>query len=875
MRNMNEFALSDGIAGAFMLPAEPAPARKRISRRASMPLASYSGELTIDMSDCSLRRSKSAEKLVTETPPMVVFPTRKPDEADNSVVEPRDFSLIRRNFHHRTSSMGMGGASQNGGSSICGSLAPSLAGSCFSALELERLKRTIMLREKPEGENARRSSLGSLSSNGSICVAQMEFLGKRMGAMNDNMSADDGSVSSTSFFPAVQSLSMSCSNRSLDTREETLQDAFYDPSSDNPPYITIFYATQSGTSEYYAYVLQQEGLTMGIDVGICNVSVLMHSIEMSLDKDLQDILVPHLSNTGKRRGRALFLVSTYHEGGPSDDAKSFVKAIQEIDDHKYFKGLRYSVFGFGSSNFASTYNSQGKLYDQVLSQLGGKRILPLGLGDDAKDIDWDFELWKWKSWWPTIADIASRDHQGVLKSVSSHQRKGKQESEGSDSKYLIEYIDPSEFAQHKDVCDTIPLYSVAKHFREGAEYTVKTVKPLWRDPDLNPMLKQSGSTMHVALDITKPVGTPLTFKTGDNVAVLPQNRAILVEEVAKKLGYDLDTMFILKLQDHMQEGDFELPLPTPCTIRDYLTKYAELTTPPRRSTIRALSKCATIPEERNQLYQLSSKKHREMYRSQVIGQHIGLGDLILVYFKSLEIPLTKLITLCTPMQPRWYSVSGSTVVHKDEIHLTFSMVSIARDIDSSFALGAASHYLGNLAIGASVRIIRNVASGFVVPSDASTPLIMVANGAGIAPMLALIQERHYQRTELGLKVGPTELFFGIRRRDQDFLYREELRSYKLAGSLSSMQIACSREQMHKIYVQHLVVKHSEHVWRLLQRGACIYVCGGSSMSKEVDLVLRAIVTRHQEGNELSTEEFMMTLTNQGRYRQEAFDSVHN
>jgi NADPH-ferrihemoprotein reductase len=759
------------------------------------------------------------------------------------------------------------GTSVNGSSSICGSLAPSLAGSNFASAELERLKRTIMLRERQAGENERRlssSTSGSTSSRGSFGpVAQLELLQKRMNAKGENES---------SAMSSAESLARGDSCRSLNTHESPLVDVFYDPSSDAAPYLTIFYATQSGTSEYYAYALQQEGQTMGIDVGICNVSALMHSVEMSLDQDLKDILVPHLSGTGKRRGRALFLVSTYQEGGPSDDGKSFVKAIQEITDHKYLKGLRYCVFGFGCSSFSLTYNSQGKLYDQMLSQLGGKRMLPLGLGDDSKDIDWDFEQWKWKSWWPTMADIASRDNQGSLK---SNQKMRKQESEGHDSKYLIEYINPSEFAKHIGVCDKIPLLSVAKHFGDGAEYTVKIVKPLWRDPELNPKLKQSGSTMHVALDITQPIGTPLTFKTGDNVAVLPHNRSSVVEEVAIKLGYDLDAMFVVHPQDPQQECGFELPFPTPCTIRDYLTKYAELTTPPRRSLIRALSKCATLPEERDELYQLSSKKHREMYKSQVVGQRIGLGEFILVYFKSLEIPLAKFITLCTPMQPRWYSLSGSTVVHKDEIHLTFAMVSLERDMDSSFAQGAASHYLGNLPIGAAVKIIRSVPSGFVVPPDPSLPLIMVANGSGVAPMLALIQERHHQKTELGLKVGPTELFFGIRRRDLDFLYREELRRYKLAGSLSSLQLACSREQMHKIYVQHLIVKHAEHVWRLLQRGAHIYVCGGNRMSNEVDLVLRAIVTRHQEGNELSTEEFMTRLANQGRYLQEAFDSMYS
>ena len=76
------------------------------------------------------------------------------------------------------------------------------------------------------------------------------------------------------------------------------------------------------------------------------------------------------------------------DGGPTDDAQPFLRILQELKDHKYFKGLRYAVFVFGNSTYTNTYNEQGKLYDQLLVNLGGKRLVPLALGDDSKDIDW-------------------------------------------------------------------------------------------------------------------------------------------------------------------------------------------------------------------------------------------------------------------------------------------------------------------------------------------------------------------------------------------------------------------------------------------------------------------------------------------------------
>ena len=149
---------------------------------------------------------------------------------------------------------------------------------------------------------------------------------------------------------------------------------------------------------------------------------------------------------------------------------------------------------------------------------------------------------------------------------------------------------------------------------------------------------------------------------------------------------------------------------------------------------------------------------------------------------------------------------------------------------------------------------------------------MIANGSGIGPMRALIQERHYQKHTMGYLVGPSELFFGIRRRDLDFLYQDEFMKYKQSGTLSALYLACSREQMHKIYVQHMVAKHAEHVWKLLQRGGHIYICGGSSMRAEVEQVLKAIASR-QVGAD-GVEDFMSKLAKDGRYVQEAFDANH-
>jgi NADPH-ferrihemoprotein reductase len=850
--------------------------RAKKERRSSTPLQSSWNELSVEEKGSFCRRSKSADRAILdpdEPPPLIIFPINVNKLQESNTDDPRPREVIRNNLLNK------GIVPGNDNLSLCGSFAPSLAGSTgFASTEIERLRQTIMRRGS--STSSRRpsfSSIGTSSTRGSsVVIAQLELLQKRVA---EHLDEDIASLaSSIKGLSLRHSLAIGGSVRSINSEEATLMEAFFDPSAEAPPYLTIYYATQSGTSEFYAYVLQQEGQTMGLDVAICNVGTLMHSIEMSLDQELSDILVPHKSQSGRKRGRALFLISTSYDGGPSDDAVTFLKSLQGIKDHKYLKGLRYAVFGFGSSNFSATYNLQGKLYDQLLSQIGAKRIVPLGLGDDAKDIDWDVEEWKWKSWWPTIADLASRDNNvsHVLDDTSKSTRRQKRNllNDDIDARYSIEYLSQQAFDEKKANYDHISLHNTSKHFREGCLLTVSNVMPLWRDPDLISTQRPVGSTVHISLAASTLTESSITIKTGDNLAILPENESSLVEAVARQLKYDLDALFVVKPYRNDEKGDLEILFPTPCSVREYLTKYAELATPPRRAVIRALSRCAKDSEERDELYQLSSKKHRDKFKTQVISEHIGFGEFVSSYYKSLEIPLSKFISLCTPMQPRWYSLSGSTLMNKAELHLTISVISIQRKIDDSLANGVASNYLANMPVGGQIRIIRSSPSGFVVPMNTGIPLIMIANGAGIAPMLALIQERHYQKTVEALKVGPTELFFGIRRRDLDFLYRDEIRRYKLAGSLTSLQLACSREQMHKIYVQHLVAKNADHIWRMLQRGAHIYVCGGTQMSLEVDQVLRAIISKNQERSTVSTDDFISLLKREGRYIREAFDSSH-
>lgn len=665
--------------------------------------------------------------------------------------------------------------------------------------------------------------------------------------------------------------------------------------SSKPSYLTIYFASQSGTSAYYAAQLQREGVEMGFDIALRSV----RSIAEHLKNDpfpeiaLRNLFVPHKTKKGKQRGRAVFLVSTYHEGGPSDDAKRFVSLLETLDDQsECLKGLRYAVFGFGDSQYSQTFNTQGKLYDTMLESLGGKRLVAPGFADRAKDIEYDFENFKWRRFWPKLADLSARDclilggdHYSGDESGEPSQEKKRQKKRNprrrsssvvSDPEggFVLEIVDKSELQSRK--CQDVlgKIHPSSRHFVRGVDCPVKQVKALWRDPSLDPLGPQRGSVILVELDLKPKKGeiTPFKYQTGDHIAVLPINPLHVVEAVAEHLDYDLDTKFVLVPKKEHQVTNFEPPFPSPCTVREYLSFYCELSTPPRRSILRSLSRFATLAADRDELHNVSSLKSYTEFDNRVVKENIGIADIITEYFPSIQIPLVNFIRLCTPMQPRWYSVASSPLVHPNSLSIALSVITIPRKYDESVCRGVCSHYLSNLSteLPDTCRIMKMGNSGLIPPPDPQTPVILICNGSGIAPMRALLQELNYKKMVLKEALGPVLLFFGIRRRDSDFLFEEEFNSYLENGSLTELHLACSREQTEKVYVQHVLVDHSDHIWSLLQDGAHTYVCGANTMTTDVDAVIRKLANDALGPDEVKA--FMEEMEKGQRYIREGWTS---
>ena len=217
-----------------------------------------------------------------------------------------------------------------------------------------------------------------------------------------------------------------------------------------------------------------------------------------------------------------------------------------------------------------------------------------------------------------------------------------------------------------------------------------------------------------------------------------------------------------------------------------------------------------------------------------------------------------------PLVPRSYSISSSPKENPGEVQLTVSAVRY--NMYGRERGGVCSTFLADHADGVDVGVFLMPSTHFGPPTDPDTPMIMIGPGTGIAPFRGFLRERE----ALGHN-GKNWLFFGEQFSATDFYYRDELTTMLSDGLLTRLDVAFSRDQEHKIYVQDRMREHGEELYRWLRNGANIYVCGDATrMAKDVDAALKGIVARHGKLSEKSAEQYVKALSADKRYVRDVY-----
>lgn len=575
-----------------------------------------------------------------------------------------------------------------------------------------------------------------------------------------------------------------------------------------------------------------------------------------------NILKKHMCDE-KGRNRALFLMSTYGEGEPTDNAVSFVRFIkkememiqgmstdstgeEKKGEYEFcFSGLDFAVFGLGNKQYEH-FNAMGKLVDQAMETLGASRVVPLGIGDDDDDLEGDFETWKEKLLWPALC----RKYAGL--SVADTPSKKIIQPE---CHYAIEYIDgPSE----PEIISMDQVHLSSKHYFSSVDCPVVFKGELRNSND-------DGSTLHIEVDISH-AGEEMLYKTADNLGILPINSEEDVKRLAEALKLNLNSYFKLRPASGY-EHKHAVIFPNPCSVKECLSRFCDIKGSPRRSELKLLANYAKDETTRKALLRMASKEGKMEYNEKIVNAKVGLVDLIGKLCPNIEMPLEHFLSICPRLQPRYYTISSSSSVHPKCIHVTVSVLREEKG-DGGIFKGVCSNFLADLSTNGTIKAFVRY-STFRLPTDATKPIIMIGPGTGIAPMRALLQERSYQMKVLKQRVGSNILFFGCKRRDLDFLYEEELNAFKEDGILTELHLAFSREQSEKVYVQHLLAQNGRDIWKYIDdQGAYVYVCGGVKMGQDVQEVLRRIVSDNGDLTTPDAKAYLDKLASCGRFVQE-------
>ncbi|MCG7490602.1 assimilatory sulfite reductase (NADPH) flavoprotein subunit [Vibrio sp. Of14-4] len=342
---------------------------------------------------------------------------------------------------------------------------------------------------------------------------------------------------------------------------------------------------------------------------------------------------------------------------------------------------------------------------------------------------------------------------------------------------------------------------------------------------------------HIEIDLE---GSGLSYQPGDALGVWYENSSELASAILTKVG--LSGVESIELDGESLSihsalvSHFEITAANP----QFVTKFAQAS---------ASQKLLKLIEDKDKLREYANQ-------TQILD---------VLSEKKTQMSASELASLLRRLTPRLYSIASSQSEVEQEVHLTVGLLEYQQGDEQRFG-GASSFLSRRLDEGSQVKVFVEHNNSFKLPADDNTPIIMIGPGTGIAPFRSFIQERDARGAS-----GKNWLFFGDRTFTQDFLYQAEWQKYLKSGKLNRLDVAFSRDQGEKVYVQHRILEKGDEVWRWLEQGAYIYVCGDATrMAKDVHQALIHVVEQHGKQSRDDAEEFINQLRKEKRYQRDVY-----
>lgn len=528
----------------------------------------------------------------------------------------------------------------------------------------------------------------------------------------------------------------------------------------------IFYGSQTGTAEDYASRLAKEGSQrFGLKTMVADLEDYDYE---NLDKFPEDKV-------------AFFVLATYGEGEPTDNAVEFYQFLTGDEpafesgasaDDKPLSPLRYVAFGLGNNTYEH-YNSMVRNVDKALTKLGARRIGDAGEGDDgAGTMEEDFLAWKEPMWVALAEEMGLEEREATYEPVFAV-IEDESLTPDDETVYLGE---PNQ--NHLQGTNKGP-FSAHNPF----------IAPIVESREL--FTAKDRNCLHMEIDVS---GSNLSYQTGDHIAVWPTNAGAEVDRFLKVFGLWEKRNTVIKIKG--LDVTAKVPFPTPTTYDAAARYYMEICAPVSRQFMATIANFAPNEETKTQLSRFGSEK--DLFHEKVSNQCVNIAQALenLTSEPFSAVPFSLLIEGLNKIQPRYYSISSSSLVQKDKISITAVVESVRIPGAAHMVKGVTTNYLLALkqkqhgdpnpdphGLTYAITGPRNKYDGihvpvhvrhsnFKLPSDPSKPIIMVGPGTGVAPFRGFVQERAALAAQ-GQQVGPTVLFYGCRKSTEDFLYQDE------------------------------------------------------------------------------------------------------
>lgn len=492
----------------------------------------------------------------------------------------------------------------------------------------------------------------------------------------------------------------------------------------------------------------------------------------------------------------LIVTSTYGDGEPPDNARAFWEVLNR-DTAPRLEGLRFSVCALGDRSYPK-FCQFGKDLDARLERLGATRAH----SRQDCDVEFDEAFAQWSA-----AALSALAHVNGSPALPPIQDRSAGDAvagaplarSGAAAPVALTALPPARNAQPAPEAGPVG-------FSKKQPFPARLL--------VNRRLSGAGSAKEVRHFEIALTGSGLSYEAGDALGVFPANDPALVEEVLRALGCDGEEAVPGK------DGQ-------PVSLRLALRSHFEITRIPQPLLAAVAERSGDA-----RLRRLVSPEANGDLAEFLEGRDIL--DLLRAHPEAKFSP-AEFTSRLRKLQPRLYSIASSPRSHPDQVHLTVGVVRY--EAHGRRRGGVCSTFLADrVGPDTPVPVFVHTNPAFRPPAP-DAPLIMVGPGTGIAPFRAFLQERQATGAR-----GRNWLFFGDQHRATDFLYRDEIETFQRDGLLTRLDLAWSRDQAAKQYVQHRMLEHATELWRWLEAGAGFYVCGDARrMAKDVEAALCRVI----------------------------------